>query len=172
MPPAAVREGLRAFRADPHRMETVLVAEGVTWVDDSKATNPHAAAAALTASSSIVWVAGGDLKGADVDGLVADVADRLKAVVVLGKDADAVAGAVARHAPQVPVDRVTGTEPEQAMADAVSAASARAGVGDLVLLSPAAASIDMFSDYGQRGDLFAREVRRLHGGDGQVPLDG
>lgn len=172
VPPAAVREGLRAFRADPHRMETVLVAEGVTWVDDSKATNPHAAAAALTASSSIVWVAGGDLKGADVDGLVADVADRLKAVVVLGKDADAVAGAVARHAPQVPVDRVTGTEPEQAMADAVAAASARADAGDLVLLSPAAASIDMFSDYGQRGDLFAREVRRLHGGDGQVPLDG
>ncbi|WP_462417327.1 UDP-N-acetylmuramoyl-L-alanine--D-glutamate ligase [Kytococcus sp. Marseille-QA3725] len=163
--PAAVRAGLRSFRADPHRMEAVLVAEGVTWVDDSKATNPHAAAAALTASDRIVWVAGGDLKGAEVDELVADVADRLAAVVLLGRDAGVIAEAVARHAPEVPVDRIEHTDPAQAMTDAVGAARARARSGDLVLLSPAAASIDMFRDYGERGDLFAQEVRRLHGED-------
>ncbi len=168
VPPAAIREGLRAFRADPHRMEAVLVADGVTWVDDSKATNPHAAAAALTASDSIVWVAGGDLKGADVDDLVADVVGRLKAVVLMGKDAESIAQSVARHAPEVPVDRIEQTDPGQAVQQAVEAARGHATDGDMVLLSPAAASIDMFTDYGQRGTLFAQEVLRQHG---QAPSD-
>lgn len=172
--PAAIRAGLRAFRADPHRMETVLVADDITWVDDSKATNPHAAAAALTASDRIVWVAGGDLKGAEVDELVAAVADRLQAVVLFGKDARVIAEAVARHAPEVPVDHIEHTDPRRAVTDAVTAATARAAAGDMVLLAPAAASIDMFSDYGERGDLFAQEVRRLHGGqdDGPDRADG
>jgi UDP-N-acetylmuramoylalanine--D-glutamate ligase len=154
VPADAVRHGLRAFRPDPHRNAVVPTADGVRWVDDSKATNPHAAAASLAAYDDVVWVAGGLLKGADVDGLVQAAAPRLRAVVLLGTDRQPFLDALARHAPEVPVRQVERLD-TGAMSDAVAHARALARPGWTVLLAPAAASMDCFRDYAQRGDLFA-----------------
>jgi UDP-N-acetylmuramoylalanine--D-glutamate ligase len=154
VPAEAVRDGLRAFRPDAHRNALVGSVDGVAWVDDSKATNPHAAAASLTSYPSVVWVAGGLLKGADVDDLVRTAARRLRAAVLLGTDRQALADALARHAPQVPVVEVERLD-TGAMSDAVALARGLAQPGDTVLLAPAAASMDCFRDYRERGELFA-----------------
>ncbi|WP_431032920.1 UDP-N-acetylmuramoyl-L-alanine--D-glutamate ligase [Streptomyces sp. P6-2-1] len=158
VPATAVREGLRAFRPDPHRIEHVATIEGVTYVDDSKATNTHAAEASLAAYEPIVWIAGGLAKGASFDELVQGAAKRLRAVVLLGRDRALIREALARHAPNVPVvdlDRAdTG-----AMSEAVREAAGLAESGDTVLLAPACASMDMFTNYNVRGDLFAEAVR-------------
>jgi UDP-N-acetylmuramoylalanine--D-glutamate ligase len=161
--PAAVRAGLRAFVPDRHRNERVASVAGVAYVDDSKATNPHAALASLTSYDPVVWVAGGLLKGAPVDDLVAAVAPRLRAAVLLGQDRAALAAAIARHAPSLPVKEVTRTD-DGAMPEVVRTAAALARAGDTVLLAPAAASMDMFRDYGARGDAFAAAVRALGSG--------
>jgi UDP-N-acetylmuramoylalanine--D-glutamate ligase len=153
----AVRAGLRAFVADPHRNALVATLDGVAWVDDSKATNPHAAAASLAAYDRIVWIAGGLLKGADVDDLVRGAAPQLAAVVLLGTDRAALRDALARHAPDVPVVEVPRLD-TGAMSEVVAAARRLAHPGDTVLLAPAAASMDCFRDYKERGDLFAAEV--------------
>ena len=132
------------------------------YVDDSKATNPHAAAASLRAFEHVVWVAGGLLKGADVDDLVRDAADRLRAVVLIGADRARLAEALARHAPDVPVVDVSSTD-TGVMDRRRRAAAELAQPGDVVLLAPAAASMDMFPDYGARGDAFAEAVARRAG---------
>ena len=160
VPAAAVSAGLRAFRPEPHRNHLVAVVDGVSWVDDSKATNPHAAAAALAAYAPIVWVAGGLLKGADVDDLVRQAVPRLRAVVLLGTDRAAFVDALSRHAPDLPVVEVTRLDTD-AMQEVVDAARSLARPGDTVLLAPAAASMDCFTDYKQRGDLFAQAVKAL-----------
>ena len=162
--PAAVAAGLAAFRPDPHRISLVARVGEVDYVDDSKATNPHAAAASLAAYPSVVWVAGGLFKGADedVDELVSAAAPRLRAVVLLGADRARIRGALARHAPDVPVVEAAGTD-TGAMDLVVAAAARLAGPGDTVLLAPAAQSFDMFRDYPARGDAFAAAVRRLAG---------
>ena len=162
VPAAAVRAGLRAFRPDPHRIAEVATVDGVRFVDDSKATNPHAAQASLTAYEHVVWVAGGLLKGADVDALVAAVSDRLRGVVLIGRDRARIAEALARHAPDVPVVDIERTD-TGAMDAVVARAAALAESGDVVLLAPAAASMDMFTDYGARGDAFAAAVLRHSG---------
>ncbi len=159
-PASAVAEGLRRFSPEPHRNALVRVLDGVTWVDDSKATNPHAAAASLAAYGSVVWVAGGLLKGADVDDLVRTAAPRLRAVVLLGTDRAALVDALSRHAPDIPVVEVVRLDTE-AMLEVVDAARSLARPGDTVLLAPAAASMDCFANYGQRGDLFAAAVGDL-----------
>ena len=156
---SAVRDGLRGFRPDPHRIALVATVDDVAYVDDSKATNPHAAAASLAAFDSVVWVAGGLLKGADVDDLVRRHAGRLRGVVLLGRDRDQIAAAIARHAPDVPVVDVASTE-DGVMETVVRAAARIARPGDTVLLAPAAASMDIFRDYAQRGEEFAAAVRR------------
>jgi UDP-N-acetylmuramoylalanine--D-glutamate ligase len=126
--------------------------------DDSKATNPHAAAASLAAYRSAVWIAGGLLKGADVDDLVRVAAPGLRAVVVLGTDRRPFLDALRRHAPDLPVEVVDRLD-TGAMSDAVARARALAHPGDTVLLAPAAASMDCFRDYRERGELFAAAVR-------------
>jgi UDP-N-acetylmuramoylalanine--D-glutamate ligase len=158
--PAAVADGLRSFVPDPHRNQVVARRAGVTWVDDSKATNPHAAAASLQDYDSVVWVAGGQLKDAPVDELVARFARRMRGVVLLGVDRPVIAAALARHAPDLPVMSVSRTD-DEAMYDVVRAAASLAHAGDTVLLAPAAASWDMFADYGERGDAFAAAVAAL-----------
>ena len=169
--PAAVRDGLRAFRTEAHRTTVVAERDGITWIDDSKATNPHAALAALRAYPDIVWVAGGQLKGAEVDELVAEVAPRLRGVVLLGSDREQIAEALARHAPDLPVEDVGVADHgdmaalQGLMDDVVARSAALARPGDVVLLSPAAASLDMFPSYGSRGDTFADAVQR-HLGEG------
>jgi UDP-N-acetylmuramoylalanine--D-glutamate ligase len=154
VPASAVREGLRTFVTDPHRNQVVATVDGVTWVDDSKATNPHAAAASLASYDRVVWVAGGLLKGAAVDSLVRDAAAHLSAVVLLGTDRAPLREALSRHAPDVPVVEVARLDTE-AMSEVVAAARRLARPGDTVLLAPAAASMDSFRDYKERGDLFA-----------------
>ncbi|NYG56232.1 UDP-N-acetylmuramoylalanine--D-glutamate ligase [Nocardioides perillae] len=158
----AVRDGLRAFRPDAHRIAAVGEVDGVAYVDDSKATNPHAARASLAAYSPVVWVAGGLAKGAAFDDLVAACRDRLRGAVLLGRDRDVVAAALARHAPDVPVVVVDGGEdgPDRVMDRVVAAAAGMAHQGDTVLLAPGCASMDMFADYGARGDAFAAAVQR------------
>jgi UDP-N-acetylmuramoylalanine--D-glutamate ligase len=156
----AVRDGLRAFRPDGHRIAEVGIVEKVRYVDDSKATNPHAAQSSLTAYDPVVWVAGGLAKGASFDDLVLAVRDRLRGVVLLGRDRAAIAAALSRHAPDVRVIEVAGGE-TGLMDRVVGAAAGLARPGDTVLLAPGCASMDMFANYGARGDAFAEAVRRL-----------
>ncbi|WP_246610420.1 UDP-N-acetylmuramoyl-L-alanine--D-glutamate ligase [Nonomuraea rhizosphaerae] len=160
VPAEAVRRGLREFTPDPHRMTHIGRVGEVDYVDDSKATNPHAAAAALSSYPSIVWVAGGQLKGADVDDLVRRAAPRLRGAVLLGADRARIAEALARHAPNVPVVDIAGQD-TGAMERVVTEAARLASAGDTVLLSPAGASLDMFANYPARGEAFARAVRGL-----------
>jgi UDP-N-acetylmuramoylalanine--D-glutamate ligase len=151
---------LRAFGGLPHR--TLLIAErdGVRWFDDSKGTNPGATIAALTGlidpreKPRAVLIAGGDCKGADFRGLAATVARTARAVVLIGRDAPLIEGAVAGL---VPVEHAAD------MAEAVRLAARLARVGDSVLLSPGCASFDMFENYEHRGRAFAAAVRGLSG---------
>jgi UDP-N-acetylmuramoylalanine--D-glutamate ligase len=157
--PSDVREGLATFRLDHHRTEVVAVSDGVTWVDDSKATNSHATAAALGAYDSVVWIVGGLLKGTDIGALVESNVKRISAAVIIGANRQPVVEAFARHAPAVPVFEVTSTETDQVMPEAVRLAADVAKTGDVVLLAPAAASMDQFTDYADRGRRFAQAVR-------------
>ncbi len=160
--PTAVRDGLRAFEPEPHRMSTIGVFGSVTYVDDSKATNAHAAEAALNSYDTVVWIAGGLAKGAEFDELVRATSHRIRAAVLIGTDRVLLAKPPARHAPQIPVVEVARTDNE-AMDHAVAAAAELAQPGDTVLLAPACASMDMFANYAARGDAFAAAVRRRHG---------
>jgi UDP-N-acetylmuramoylalanine--D-glutamate ligase len=161
---AAVRDGLRAFRPGGHRITVVAESGGVTWVDDSKATNPHAAKSSLLAYDPVVWVAGGLAKGATFDDLVQTVKGRLRAVVLTGRDRDVIAQALARHAPDVPVVTAGTSETGvDVMRQVVAAAAGLAQPGDTVLLAPGCASMDQFRDYAARGDAFAAAVQEQTG---------
>jgi UDP-N-acetylmuramoylalanine--D-glutamate ligase len=162
VPPGAIAAGMAAFRPEPHRMSLVARVGGVDYVDDSKASNPHAAAAALHSYPSVVWIAGGLFRGADtdVDLLVREIAPRLRGVVLLGADREVIRRSLARHAPDVPV--VAAVRTDTGAMDLVVTLAARLAVpGDTVLLAPAAQSFDMFRDYPARGDAFAAAVARL-----------
>jgi UDP-N-acetylmuramoylalanine--D-glutamate ligase len=158
----AVREGLRSLAVDPHRGDLVATIDGVAYVDDSKATNPHAALASLLAHRRVVWIVGGLLKGADLSPTVTAARDRLAAAVVVGVDRGPVVDALARHAPGLPVVEVTATD-TGAMLEAVDRAAEIAVRGDTVLLAPAAASMDIFGDYAERGDAFVAAVEGRRG---------
>jgi UDP-N-acetylmuramoylalanine--D-glutamate ligase len=155
---------LASFRVDAHRHEVIAVASGVTWIDDSKATNPHAANAALSAHQSIVWIVGGLLKGVSLDDLVEKHAHRLKAAIVIGRDRTEVLRAFQRHAPAVTVVEVDTAQTSQVMPLAVSFAVGLAQSQDVVLLAPAAASMDQFKDYAHRGQEFVEAVNAAIGG--------
>ena len=172
--PDAIAAALAGFQVGRHRAEFVATVDGVSYVDDSKATNPHAAQASISAYPRVVWIAGGLLKGAHVDDLVQAVAKRLVGAVLIGRDHAVIADALSRHAPDVPVvTLVTGEDfgvqgtseadvtGEVVMSAVVGAARQLASPGDTVLLAPAGASFDQFSGYGHRGDAFADAVRAL-----------
>ncbi|WP_297592835.1 UDP-N-acetylmuramoyl-L-alanine--D-glutamate ligase [Mycobacterium sp.] len=184
VPAEAIASAIATFRVGRHRAEVVAVADGVTYVDDSKATNPHAAEASVLAYPRVVWIAGGLLKGASVDAEVARIASRLVGVVLIGRDRREVAEALSRHAPDVPVLHVVAGEDAGMDATAVvfgadvtevkhlgrdlgtavmnaalAAARGLATPGDTVLLAPAGASFDQFAGYADRGDAFAAAVR-------------
>lgn len=160
VPPRAVGEGLRNLTLGGHRIQTVAERGGVRYIDDSKATNPHAANSSMRAFESIVWVAGGQAKGTTFDELVQTHASRLKGAVLFGVDRQVVAAALAAHAPDVPVV-VLDSNQTSVMEEAVARASQMAQPGDVVLLAPGCASQDMWSGYDARGDDFAAAARAL-----------
>ncbi|MEI9512192.1 UDP-N-acetylmuramoyl-L-alanine--D-glutamate ligase [Agromyces sp. CCNWLW213] len=164
VPVGVIHDALATFRLDAHRIETVAIAGGIRWIDDSKATNPHAAEASLRAFGRVVWIVGGLLKGVDADALVARHVPRLRAAVVIGRDRAALVEAFRRHAPDVPLFEVATTDTESVMPDAVALAASVAEEGDTVLLAPAAASMDQFTDYADRGRRFHDAVRERLGG--------
>ena len=163
VPAEAVRAALATFRLDRHRIQLVTQRAGIRWIDDSKATNPHAADASLRAFPSVVWVVGGLLKGVDIGELVRAHVSRLRAAVVIGTDRAAVLDAFARHAPGLSVFEVTAGDTEGVMPAAVTLAAEVARAGDTVLLAPAAASMDQFTDYSDRGSRFQAAVHDFHG---------
>lgn len=157
--PATIAAALSGFTVAGHR-GAVVHRGAKRWIDNSKATNPHAAGAALTAfDDGVCWIAGGQLKGAEVDDLVREHAHRLAAVALLGQDRRVLQAAVEKHAPNVPVFIIDDTDPEKAMAQAVGFSHRQCG--DTVLLAPAAASLDMYTGMSQRGDLFAAAAARI-----------
>ena len=156
---AGVAAGLAGFSAPRHRIELVARVHGVEWYDDSKATTPHAAATAIRGFHDVVLLAGGRNKGLDL-GPLGEVATHVRAVVALGEAADEVAKVFHAAAPELPVTEAG------SMADAVEVARGLARAGDTVLLSPACASFDWYSSYGERGDDFARLVHELQGVEG------
>ena len=161
--PIAIGLAIRDFRLDKHRIELVAESNGVTWIDDSKATNPHATAASLSSFDSVVWMVGGLLKGVDITPLVERFAKKLRGAVVIGKEREAVLAALAAVAPEVPVIEINVEENAQVMPQAVEAASNLAQPGDTVLLAPSSASMDQFKDYADRGTQFANAVKHLIG---------
>jgi len=162
--PAEVAAAILAFEPDPHRVQRLGVVRGISWVDDSKATNAHAADASLRSFDQVVWIVGGLLKGVDIGALVESNASRLRGAVVIGAERDAVIEALKRHAPEVPMIEVNPVQTEGTMTEAVDAALSLAQAGDTVLLSPAAASMDQFTDYADRGRRFQEAVKALGGG--------
>jgi UDP-N-acetylmuramoylalanine--D-glutamate ligase len=162
VPPAACREALRNFRVSSHRIELVLEHEGVRYINDSKATNAHAASASLSSFESVVWILGGQLKGVDISSLIVKYAKRLRSAVVIGKKRDEILAGFASLAPDVPVFEVP--DGDDVMERALEIASSSAVAGDVVLLAPAAASMDQFASYQDRGTKFSEAVSRVFGG--------
>lgn len=158
----AVKAGLKSFVTDHHRMELVLSKSEISWVDDSKATNPHAAIASLHSYFNIIWIAGGLAKGASMDELVLNTADRIKSVILIGQDREMIAQAVLKHSPKTKIFRIDlKSDGNQLMLDVVKQAVEIAKAGDTVLLAPACASMDQFESYADRGQAFANAVRAV-----------
>lgn len=155
--PAVIKGAISSFELSPHRIQLVLEHNGVRFIDDSKATNAHAANASLASFDSVVWIVGGLLKGVDPTPLLLEHGSKIKAAVVIGADTQELEGLFAKHLPNLPLRVISG---EQVMQQAVGAALEYATPGDTVLLAPAAASMDQFKDYADRGNQFQAEVRR------------
>ena len=160
--PGHVRDGLRSFVPAPHRISEVGEFNGVTYIDDSKATNCHAAQMSLKAYDKVVWIAGGQAKGQDFSELIKQNSKNLKAVVLLGQDKQLIADCLQQLAPEIPITLIERTD-EEAMTEVVLAAANFAQVGDTVLLAPGCASWDMFKDYKARGNAFAEAVKKTQG---------
>lgn len=174
--------GLRSYRDSPShdadRGEVVKVENRITFINNSKATNPHAAHAALSGfpAKSTVWILGGDSKGLELETLVTENLTRLKGVVLLGADRSALRSVFARHAPSLPLIEVDASQTEgvnvksretrdeaverRIMERAVAGAEGLAAPGDYIVLAPACASIDQFSSFQARGAAFRKAVTR------------
>jgi len=165
-----IRGAITKFRPGRHRIELVLEQDGIRWIDDSKATNPHAAQASLMSELSVVWIAGGLAKGAEMSDLISQIGPRLRGVVLIGTDRELIAHELQSKFPHVALIRV---DPEpghdrssinnEFMNQVVKEASLLAHDGDAVLLAPACASMDQFVSYSDRGDRFAKSVREIVG---------
>lgn len=167
VPPDAVGDGLRNFHQAKHRRAVVGTKAQLVWIDDSKATNAHAAKGSLSgmADKSVIWIVGGDAKGQDFHSLIGDVLPALRAVIVIGKDQQPFKEAFEAVAPDLPrvhiKDVRKGETLRTMMEDIVHQAIALSVPGNTVMLAPACASWDQFDNYGQRGDLFAEVVNSL-----------
>ena len=165
-----IRGAIKKFKPGRHRIELVLEQNEIRWIDDSKATNPHAAQASVMSELSVVWIAGGLAKGAEMSELIAQVGSRLRAVVLIGTDRELIAEELLSKFPNVSIVRVDpkpGHDRSAAnndfMNQIVTEAKLLAQKGDAVLLAPACASMDQFLSYSDRGDRFAKSVREIVG---------
>jgi UDP-N-acetylmuramoylalanine--D-glutamate ligase len=156
----SIAQALRNFKLDHHRLEVVAERDGVFWIDDSKATNPHAAMAALNSQLKSIWIAGGLAKGATMDELVKNCSSRIRSAILIGSDAPLIARALEENAPEIPIHHVNEySDPLDLMKKVVALAGELAQSGDAVLLAPACASMDQFKNYAERGQLFAKAVK-------------
>jgi UDP-N-acetylmuramoylalanine--D-glutamate ligase len=163
-----IQKALQEFKPGRHRIETVYESDSISWVDDSKATNPHAAAASLMSHLSVVWIAGGLAKGADMSSLIQRCKTRIKAVILIGADRQLIADALHEYAPDTPfilldapADYLRGGASNSLMEAVVAQAATLVAPGDTVLMAPACASMDQFISYADRGDRFAAAVRKV-----------
>jgi len=149
----AMCKALKTFKGLDHRMQRIAEIRGVTWVNDSKATNIGACVAALQGyARKVILIAGGDAKGADMKELTPAIKEKVKSVVLMGKDADLIKEALNDCVPVYAADN---------MAQAVQISANLAESGDSVLLSPACASLDQYKNYQDRGDQFSKAVLGL-----------
>jgi len=163
-----IQKALQEFKPGRHRIETVYESNLVSWVNDSKATNPHAASASLMSHLSVVWIAGGLAKGAEMSSLVQRCKGRIKAAILIGADRQLIEDALQEYAPDIPrvlvdapADYTRGGDSNSLMEAVVSQAATLVAPGDTVLMAPACASMDQFISYADRGDRFAAAVRKV-----------
>ena len=163
-----IQKALQEFKPGRHRIETVYESNSISWINDSKATNPHAASASLMSHLSVVWIAGGLAKGADMSSLVQRCKGRIKAAILIGADRQLIEDALQEHAPDIPrilvdapADYARGGDSNSLMEAVVSQAAKLVAPGDTVLMAPACASMDQFISYADRGDRFAAAVRKV-----------
>jgi len=163
-----IQKALQEFKPGRHRIETVYESNLVSWVNDSKATNPHAASASLMSHLSVVWIAGGLAKGAEMSSLVQRCKGRIKAAILIGADRQLIEDALQEYAPDIPrvlvdapADYTRGGDLNSLMEAVVSQAATLVAPGDTVLMAPACASMDQFISYADRGDRFAAAVRKV-----------
>jgi UDP-N-acetylmuramoylalanine--D-glutamate ligase len=152
--PELIQRGLESFQAVEHRLERVAVIDGVEYINDSKATNVDAVFYALEAMERpLIWVVGGQDKGNDYEPLMELVREKVKAIVCMGVDNSKIIAAFG--------DLEKTTIETRSAAEAVAAAKSMSESGDIVLLSPACASFDLFKNYIERGHLFKAAVLAL-----------
>ena len=163
-----IQKALQEFKPGRHRIETVYESNSVSWINDSKATNPHASSASLMSHLSVVWIAGGLAKGADMSSLVQRCKGRIKAAILIGADRQLIVDALQEHAPDIPrilvdapADYSRRGDSNSLMEAVVSQAAKLVAPGDTVLMAPACASMDQFISYADRGDRFAAAVRKV-----------
>jgi UDP-N-acetylmuramoylalanine--D-glutamate ligase len=164
----SIRSAIAEFTPGRHRIEKVLEHNGITWINDSKATNPHAACASIMSALSVVWIAGGLAKGASMGELIERVKSRVRVAVLIGEDRDLIAAELSARAPHIEIVRVDapseytkGAQNNALMEAVIRSAQKRAVAGDTVLLAPACASMDQFISYGDRGDRFTAAVEKV-----------
>ena len=158
VPPQVIRRAVTTFKLSPHRNQLVAEIGGVFFVNDSKATNAHAANSSLSAYDSVVWIVGGLFKGVNPAELIKKHGTRLRAAVLIGSETEQLAKLFSELLPGTAISVISG---DSVMRDAVLAAQTLAEPGDTVLLAPAAASMDQFRDYADRGESFVRAVGEL-----------
>jgi UDP-N-acetylmuramoylalanine--D-glutamate ligase len=164
----AIRAAIKEFSPGRHRIEKILERDGITWINDSKATNPHAASASIMSALSVIWIAGGLAKGATMQDLVTRIKSRVRIAILIGEDRELIAAALSENAPHIeiirvdtPAEYVKGGADNSLMEKVIRLAHQRAVSGDTVLLAPACASMDQFISYGDRGDRFRAAVEKV-----------
>lgn len=163
-----IRTALSTFKSGAHRIEKVGEFQQVTWIDDSKATNPHAAQASILANLSVIWIAGGLAKGAAMQSLVERASSRLKAAILIGADRELIAAEIRKFKPELPIFLIdpplnyqSGTPSNEFMESIATKAYELSAPGDSVLLAPACASMDQFLSYSDRGDRFQQAFKKV-----------
>ena len=157
----AIAQGLRNFKLDHHRLEVVHKSGGITFINDSKATNPHAAIAALYSQMESIWIAGGLAKGAAMDELAQRCKSRIKAAILIGSDAPIIKAALLKQSPNLAIYTTDlSLKGIDVMHSVMSIVKEIAVSGDVVLLAPACASMDQFKNYADRGESFTLAARQ------------